>query len=182
MIRSDTHEPPRTAIPPLKKTPATSALAVFARAPVPGRAKTRLSPVLGARGAAALQSALISDTIQKVRELSWRVDCYLFLAGRSALFCPPSHWRRAYQKGRSVGARLARAFGRLLANYQAVVIVGTDSPELSIRLLRQAWRELRTSDAVLGPCPDGGFFLIGLRRSPKVKPDRLFNAVHWGTS
>jgi hypothetical protein len=68
------------------------------------------------------------------------------------------------QRGRDLGERLEGAFRRLLQSHGKAVIIGTDSPLLSPRLLRLALSELRSCDAVLGPCPDGGFYLVGLAR------------------
>lgn len=56
-------------------------------------------------------------------------------------------------------------------------MIGTDSPLLATPTLRQALGELRACDAVLGPCPDGGFYLIGLRRLPRG----LFRGVRWSS-
>jgi len=141
-----------------------------------------LVPALGARGAAALQSAFISDTVRKARELSSQADCFLFLTDRSYLLPLPPEFHRLLQQGRDLGARLSRAFERLLANHRFAVIIGTDSPELSPLLLLRAMHELESSDAVLGPCPDGGFYLIGLRRAPRARRKGLFHSVRWGTS
>ena len=67
------------------------------------------------------------------------------------------------QRGRDLSARLDFAFARLLRRHPRAVIIGTDSPLLSPRLLHLALTELNVCDAVIGPCPDGGFYLVGLR-------------------
>jgi len=154
-------------------------VAIFARAPSAGRAKTRLIPLLGARGAAEFHAALISDTLRKVNVLAGRVSRYLFLAGREI---PVTESLLDYtlvrQRGPNLGARLEKAFRQLLRRHPAAVVIGTDSPTLPPRLLRKALGELRSCDAVLGPCPDGGYYLIGLRRlSPGV-----FRGVRWGSA
>jgi uncharacterized protein len=171
----------RIAISGLKKNSADRAVAIFARAPIPGRAKTRLGPVLGARDAAAVQSAFIADTIRKAASLSFAIERYLFLDRRENSIPVPPTWHRAYQNGRTLGSRLSRAFRGLFARYERVLIIGTDSPELKPQHLRQALNGLKTSDAVLGPCPDGGFYLIGLRHSRRAKLKSLFSRVRWGT-
>lgn len=141
------------------------ALAIFARAPTAGKAKTRLIRLLGCRGAAEFHAALISDAIRKVNGLTGRVARYLFLAGRSLPVFPAlSHYRLGRQRGADLGKRLAQGFRQLLRRHTAAVVIGTDSPTFPPRILRQAFRELRFCDAVLGPCPDGGYYLIGLRR------------------
>jgi len=76
-----------------------------------------------------------------------------------------------------LGQRLQRAFAQLLRRHSQVVIIGTDSPALAPALLRLALEELRSTDAVLGPCPDGGYYLIGLRRTCRG----LFSGLRLGT-
>lgn len=81
------------------------------------------------------------------------------------------------QRGHDLGQRLERAFRHLLRRHVAAVVIGTDSPLLPVRILRTALGELRLCDAVLGPCPDGGYYLIGLRRLDTG----LFRGIRWGT-
>jgi uncharacterized protein len=155
------------------------ALAVFARAPVAGEAKTRLIPLLGPRGAADFHAALLSDTLRKVSALGRPVAPHFFLAGRdfpvTSSLSEYTLWR---QSGAGLGERLGSAFRRLLDLHPSAVVVGTDSPMLAPRLLRAAFAELRICEAVLGPCPDGGFYLLGLRRLPRG----LFRGVRWGSA
>ena len=158
------------------------AAAIFARAPVPSQAKTRLAPLLGSEGAARLQAALLCDAVRKVAMLRG-VARYLFFAGRA-----PSTWtncgRRPVasymlmpQQGADLGERLAGAFRQMLGRHPSALVVGTDSPTLSAHRMRQALHELSCCDAVLGPCPDGGYYLIGLRRFSS----EIFCGVRWGT-
>jgi hypothetical protein len=87
------------------------------------------------------------------------------------------------QKGKGLGERLAYAFRTLLRCHPSCVVIGTDAPLFPTRILRQALRELHTCESVLGPCPDGGYYLIALRRP--ANPGRLrgiFRRVRWGTA
>ncbi len=162
--------------------PPSFALAIFARAPSPGTAKTRLIPVLGAQGASEFQAALISDTLRKAGALRGRIHRYLFLAGREATFSPLARFTLVTQRGADLGARLEGALGGLLARHSGAVVIGTDSPTLPARLIRQGLDELRFCDAVLGPCPDGGYYLIGLRRQGSGDAMRgIFRGVRWDT-
>jgi hypothetical protein len=82
-----------------------------------------------------------------------------------------------------LGERVANAFRRLLRLHPSCVVIGTDSPLFPARLLRQALRELRACESVLGPCPDGGYYLIALRR--RADPGMLrgiFRRVRWSTA
>ena len=154
------------------------ALAVFAREPIPGRAKTRLIPLLGPRGAADFHAALVSDTLQKVNALAEHAEPYFFLDGEKfPVSSSLSDYTLKRQRGADLGERLEFAFEALLKSHTRAVVIGTDSPLLSRRALVTALEKLRALDAVLGPCPDGGFHLIGLRRHLPG----LFDGVRWGS-
>ena len=171
-------KPARSSKPVYRRSDEAPAVAIFARAPSPGRAKTRLIPLLGARGAADFQAALLADTIRKVSTLTGQLSRYIFISGHDfTISSALAHYTLKRQRGRDLGERLGRALRQLLQRHPAAVVIGTDSPLLPPRILRQAVSELRLCDAVLGPCPDGGFYLIGLRR---MSPG-LFRGVRWGT-
>lgn len=91
---------------------------------------------------------------------------WLFVAGGEIPEFPGRrHWNVSPQRGRDLGGRLDFAFGHLLRRHTRAVIIGTDAPSLSPRLLRLALSELNVCESVIGPSPDGGFYLIGLRRA-----------------
>jgi len=140
-----------------------------------------LIPLLGAPGAAEFHAALISDTERKVNRVAKRASRYFFLAGPTFPSSLPGYIRQR-QRGKDLGARLETAFQRLFRRHTTAVIIGTDSPELPPRILVQALRELRSCDAVLGPCPDGGYYLIGLRRQERRRFHGIFHRVRWGSS
>jgi uncharacterized protein len=161
------------------------AVGIFARLPALGKGKSRLWPLLGREGAVAFQAALMSDAVRKVVSLGG-IARYLFILANGPLGFAFSRRDQArnyqytvvVQQGTDLGERLEGAFRRLLRRHWRALVIGTDSPELSRRGLRQALNELRWCDAVLGPCPDGGYYLIGLRRLEKD----LLRGVRWGTS
>lgn len=164
------------------RTGAEPALIVFARAPEPGRVKTRLAPLLGAEGAARLHARMVVKTL-----------CTATAAGIGTveLYGAPrigDAYFRALQRrfgvalrsqGRGdVGERMRRAFERTLRRHPYVVLVGSDCPALRPADLRAALRALRAgADAVLSPAEDGGYPLIGLRRVSR----RLFDGIAWGS-
>jgi rSAM/selenodomain-associated transferase 2/rSAM/selenodomain-associated transferase 1 len=158
-------------------------LIIMTRIPEPGRVKTRLIPVLGPEGAAALHAALLDRTLrmasdhaqQTVVDVEVRFTGSLeavdrFRPGRAGL------WRE--QLGTDLGDRIHSAVQAACdEGAKAVVVIGTDCPDLTPEILHSAWQALRTSDLVLGPAEDGGYYLIGLRQ-----PDpRLFAGIDWGT-
>jgi uncharacterized protein len=141
---------------------------VFAKAPVPGEAKTRLIPRLGAWHAAQLQLRLTLHALRVARAANCG-PVQLHLARRHSRF------RRArLQRGADLGARMQHAFCRA----RRAILIGTDCPVLTARDLRRAARWLCGGyDAVLAPAEDGGYALIGLR---KPIPD-LFQGIDWGS-
>ena len=113
-----------------------------------------------------MQAALILDTTVKANKLAQHATRWLFAAGgKIPEFPGRQYWTVSPQRGRDLGARLDSAFARLLRRHPRAVIIGTDSPLLSPRLLRLALTELTVCDAVIGPSPDGWFYLIGLGRA-----------------
>lgn len=159
-------------------------LIVFTRYPEPGKAKTRLIPVLGEDGASNLHRQMTEHTLSQVRELqsarATRVEVY-FTGGDQQLM---EDWLGAdiiYQpQGEGdLGQRMKSAFQTAFAaGIEGVAIVGTDCPGLDAKIMAQAFEQLNGHDLVLGPAMDGGYYLIGLRR---VIPE-LFAGINWGTS
>lgn len=159
-----------------------SVVIIFTKAPRPGAVKTRLIPLLGAEGAAALHAKLVKRTLETVRAASLkRVELHCapdiedpffgFCAGHYGVFLKT-------QTGDDLGARMLGAFTQALAVYDRVLLVGSDCPALTSRHLRQAERALRDgTDAVLAPCEDGGYALIGLSRVDA----QLFDGIAWGS-
>jgi uncharacterized protein len=140
---------------------ADVALVVIAKAPAPGRSKTRLCPPCTPEQAAMLAAAALSDTLAAVMATpaSRRI---LALDGEPDGWLPPGFELHA-QRGAGLGERLGHA---LAAAGGPALVVGMDTPQLSPALLRLAARRLAQPgvDAVLGPAFDGGYWTIGLRR------------------
>ena len=160
----------------------STAVVVFARAPRPGMVKTRLAGLLGAEGAAGLHARLVKRTLETARaagfrriELHGAPDCddpfFRFCAGHYGVTLTA-------QAPGDLGARMLAAFEAALATHARVLLVGSDCPALTARHLRQAERALREgTDAVLVPCEDGGYALVGLRRVEA----KLFECIAWGS-
>jgi rSAM/selenodomain-associated transferase 1 len=157
-------------------------LIVFAKAPVPGQAKTRLARVIGAQAAAALAARMLDHTLAQAVmadigsvELCGTPDAAHPLLAAAA--------ERAgvvltAQGEGGLGERMARAFERGLADYERVLMVGTDCPLLGADDIREAAQRLVAPlRAVFRPADDGGYILIGLRR---FDPS-LFQAIAWSS-
>lgn len=156
------------------------AIAIMAKAPIAGLAKTRLIPLLGAAGAADLQAWLLQRTVATAlaAELGpvnlWCapdtshpafVDCGR--GGRLSLHCQPEG---------DLGQRM-RVAAQASATAAGVLLIGTDCPMLDAPRLRRAAAGLREHDAVLLPAEDGGYVLLGLRRVAA----ELFSDISWST-
>lgn len=138
---------------------------VIAKAPVPGRVKTRLTPPFSPQQAARLAEAALADTLAAVAQVP---------AARHviALDGPPARWLPAgfdvlRQRGQGLDERIAAAMSEAYARLPVpVVLIGMDTPQVTPELLASAIRPLvrGTADAVFGPADDGGFWLLGLRR------------------
>lgn len=156
---------------------------IFAKAPVPGYAKTRLIPVLGAQGAADLQARLIRRTVE-LAVASGRAPVELWISGDTGLeffdaFRSAIDGRIHLQSGPDLGARMGHAFEQTLQEAEFAVLIGTDCPPMDSAYLERAFVELAKGvDVVLGPAEDGGYVLIGLRRCDPL----IFDGIAWGTA
>jgi uncharacterized protein len=156
-------------------------LIVFAKAPEPGKVKTRLIPALSAAGAAELHRRLVRHSLGAATAAR---------LGPVELWCAPDtsdpFFRECERRfGASLhaqgegdlGARMRRAFESALAHAPRAILVGSDIPALSAQYLRDADQALvRGDDAVIGPAEDGGYVLMGLSRSDP----ELFRDIPWG--
>jgi hypothetical protein len=163
-------------------------LLVFTRYPEPGSAKTRLISALGEEGAADLHRRMTEHLVEEARRLLaiHPVSIRICFEGgdpqRMRAWLGPE-WGYALQGGGDLGRRMAGAFASALREgAERAVLVGTDVPDLTAPILYEAFRRLEEHDLVLGPAADGGYYLIGLRRSvfERAAP-RLFSGVAWGT-
>ena len=154
---------------------------VFARAPLPGRVKTRLVPRLGEWGAARLQARLTRQTLRTaLTARCGALELHGTPRARHPFFlkCREDFKLRLQeQRGRDLGERMYRALVAALRRYSAALLIGTDCPVLRPQDLRRATRLLRGGcNVVLSPAEDGGYALIGARRVSW----RLFDGITWG--
>jgi len=157
-------------------------IVVMAKAPEPGRAKTRLIPLLGAAGAARLAGLLLEHALATARAADIgpvtlacapEVDHPFFIgcAARHAV-------DRIPQDAGDLGARMHAVIVRGCATAAATLVMGSDCPALTAADLRAAAAHLRDgADVVLAPAEDGGYALIGMTRPHAA----LFADVPWGS-
>lgn len=165
-------------------------LIVFAREPVAGHTKTRLTPPLSASDAAALYACFVRDvldTARRVAGISVTIAYTPVAAGRYFAGVAPDLAARP-QRGADLGERMDTALAEAFAQGAAIaVIVGSDSPNLPDDYLAQAFAELAAgAELVLGPADDGGYYLLGvrapqprlLRTVPLSTPTVLADTLH----
>ena len=159
-------------------------LVLFARAPVLGSVKTRLSPPLSPRQVLALYAAFLEDAAGAYgSEERWTPILAAEPDGDDPLlvrlFAPP--WRRRGQAPGDLGARLTSAFAAEFARgAPAVLAVGSDHPALPGERIEEAFDAVAAgSDAAIVPAEDGGYCAIALSR--RVEPGHVFRGVPWST-
>ena len=166
--------------PPPPAAARPDRLIVFGRYPRVGRAKTRLIGALGAVGAAECQRRMTRRLLATVGGPGGLVDVAVEVRYADADAAKMRRWlgggiRYAPQGRGDLGRRMARALAdALAAGCRRVVLIGTDVPSITGRLLRRAFDGLNDYDVVLGPSEDGGYYLVALRR-----PAGIFDGVTW---
>ncbi len=157
-------------------------LLVFSKAPIPGMVKTRLIPDLGVNRATRLHRYLLLQTLETAQKLS---------SVSTELWCAPDSKHDFFQscakqyplnlkqqRGNDLGEKMQDAFERTLADTPWAILIGTDCPDLNVHDIEQAMEFLELgADAVAGPAHDGGYYLLGLR---KTDPS-LFDGIPWGS-
>lgn len=170
---------------------ATAALAIMARAPIAGQAKTRLAPLLGMQGAARAQRYFTRRTLHLAAAVAADM-------GNVTLWCSPDAGQRFFralhcvdgvalksQGEGDLGTRMRQVFAHHFAHSpsvtnksaQALLLMGTDCPVLAPGHLQAAARALQQHDVVVVPAEDGGYVLIGMRR-PVLE---VFEGIDWST-
>lgn len=149
--------------------PSKSKLLIFAKAPLSGEAKTRLSPPLTAIEAATLAEAFLLDTLEMVGTVKLNADIIIYYTPETATdyftYLKPDNWQIKPQQGRSLKMKITNALRVEIGNSEhPVIIIGTDSPTLPPQYLIEAFKIISKVDLVIGPALDGGFYLIGMNK------------------
>ena len=153
---------------------------LFAKAPVAGAVKTRLIPVLGAAAAARLHERLVVralETLTKANVGPVEICC---APSTSHVFFTACQQRFGVDltlqcKG-DLGERMRHAFETALLTAPCALIVGADCPSITVDDVIDAATQLAAHDATLIPADDGGYVLIGARRTHQV----MFDGIDWG--
>ncbi len=164
-------------------TVSKTLIMVFAKAPVAGQVKTRLIPALGQKVTTEFYKRLVHHTLKMVSQLEGvtiqlyctpdtEVDFFTQCAATFSLSLKK-------QKGSDLGMRMQHAFQTGLQQYQQVICIGCDCPELIAEDIANAIESLENGyDACISPAYDGGYVLLGLKRFSPL----LFEKINWGTA
>lgn len=156
-------------------------LQIFAKAPIQGFVKTRLIAELGDKKATDVYIELLDRTINLALTSEYKTQ----------IWCAPNQQHDFFQfnkqkygvilkdqLGRGLGERMQYALRQGLKEADEVMLIGADCPVFTTEYLIKAFEALRLSDVVLGPAEDGGFVLVGCRKTH----EKMFDGVNWGHS
>ena len=156
-------------------------LVIFLKEPRPGRVKTRLGREIGMTGAAWWFRHQAARLIRRLgNDRRWRTVLAVS-PGREGLASRvwPARLPRWPQGKGDLGERMGRALGAMPPG--PVIIIGADIPAVRPAHVAEGFRLLGRHDAVLGPAPDGGYWMIGLKRGGRAVPAGLFGGVRWSS-
>lgn len=151
-------------------------LVIMAKAPEAGRVKTRLGRDVGVVEATRVYRTILGTTLRRLApDPRWHT--WIAAAPDRSAYSPvwPNTVSIAAQGTGNLGDRMQRVFQYMPRG--PVIILGSDIPHITPDEIAWSFRELRRNDAVIGPAPDGGYWLIGQRRSPRVL--QIFHNVRW---
>ena len=154
-------------------------LVLFVRAPQLSRGKRRLAREIGDVATVRFERLMLALLLRRLAaDRRWRLR---IAVTPDKARCQARHWRRGVdvtgQGGGDLGTRMHRALTACPPG--PVVLVGGDIPALTARHVATAFHQLGSCDLVFGPAEDGGFWLVGARRSPRLPP--LFDKVRWSS-
>ena len=154
---------------------------IFAKAPLPGKAKTRLIPALGEAGAARFAYEMLLDTVAEAVAANLAIPELCTdphpMEPEWQPFLPKAHLRFTAQGDGDLGERMARVAKRTILLGEKALLIGTDCPALDRHRLRAAALALQNHDAFIHPTEDGGYALLGLGRFDAS----LFDGIPWST-
>jgi len=167
-----------------------TAVIIMSRIPQPGLTKTRLTAVLSDKESSAFHRACLADICRTV--IKSQLPGCIYYTGSYEDFRFASDKRGIWgftqneldyfemypQQGDNLGERLYNAADEMLTRYEAVLLIGSDMPDISHGLLLAAREKLLNNDIVIGPATDGGYYLLAVKQADPY----IFRDIAWGTS
>jgi rSAM/selenodomain-associated transferase 1 len=159
----------------------TTQLGIFAKHWQPGAVKTRLAASIGDEAAATLHRCFVQTLLSRFHNVADRQILYFAPADSADKFhqLDLGRWTLKPQASGDLGERMEHYFSSALSASESprTVLIGSDSPDLPLEYLEEAFDKLRNFSVVLGPATDGGYYLIGT--SQTVPP--IFDDIPWST-
>ena len=156
---------------------------LFVKYPHEGKVKTRMVPFLTKKQASGLHRAMAGQTARMLERSGIDFFVCFYPANSKSGFVRWLGSRLKYmpQRGRGLGAKMRNAFRDVFsAGYERVIIIGSDIPGITGKLLLSAFKILAKTGAVIGPAKDGGYYLIGFKKD-KFRPE-AFDGILWGSA
>lgn len=157
------------------------AIVIMAKVPIPDQVKTRMIPRLDPMVVSSLYHKFLLDKIEQVKNIA--ADAFIAYTPETGLaffrsIVPPG-FDLINQVGADLGERLVNISKILFGQgFEKVLLLDSDSPNLPVEYIQKGLEQLDKNDVVLGPCEDGGYYLIGLRECQPL----LFQDIPWSTS
>jgi rSAM/selenodomain-associated transferase 1 len=161
--------------------PEKSIVLLFIKAPFKGRVKSRLASAVGEEAALELYKNFILDIIDALSTSGYpfRICFYPPDAEKAVTTWLVGH-SAAPQDGNDLGERMELAFKKIFSEgFTRAILIGSDVPDLTPAVFREALESLNENDAVIGPAADGGYYLIGFTRRSFLP--RIFRGISWST-
>lgn len=154
-------------------------LLIFTRNPEWGKCKTRLAATVGNDAALDIYKFLLSHTVKVTQNLDCTKEVHYSVKVRDNDIWDNQKYIKKQQKGENLGERMQYAFEQgFNSGYKNIIIIGSDLYDITQKDIETAFHKLKTTDYVIGPAEDGGYYLLGMN---KLNPE-LFQNKDWGTA
>lgn len=157
-------------------------LIVFVKSPEAGRVKSRLAAHIGGQKARQLYILFVEDLLDSLDKGDHCLKIFFYPPDQRNVLVAWLGRRRCYepQRGDDIGERMKHAFEKCFSDgFEAMILVGGDIPDMTGEIVKEGFAALKSSDAVIGPSHDGGYYLIGFRSGSFVP--EVFTGISWGT-
>jgi uncharacterized protein len=160
-----------------------NAVIIFLKFPEKNKVKTRLAEKLDPGLAEKIYKCFILDMMDTLNESGYDIKVFTNSAGSIAKFKRWKNFKYDFyiQEGDDIGRKMFNAFKNIFSeNYEKIILIGSDIPEINLKIINDAFKNLDSNQAVIGPAVDGGYYLIGLEKNHLN--ERIFEGVAWSTS
>ena len=166
----------------MQKKSKKNGILLFVKYPKTGYVKSRLSTHIDKKFVVTLYKSFVEDTIDNLKDL----DCDILVC-----FYPPekreyfknwigSSYQYLPQDGEDLGERMKNCFLKGFdLGFEKLLVIGSDSPDLPKTIVKDAFYNLDKNDCVIGPCKDGGYYLLGFTNQKFSQ--NIFSDIPWST-